>query len=95
MSVRYEFDTRPGIGETCLIAEGIAWLRMPLPFMLGHINLWLLEDDDGWTIVDTGIHTDTSKDVWRRTIAGMMAGQRLQSAPGYADNNEAKRSNSK
>src|SRR3546814_5893745 len=32
------------------------WVRMPLPFALNHINLWLLRDQidgrDGWTIVD-------------------------------------------
>ncbi|MEI7610478.1 MAG: MBL fold metallo-hydrolase, partial [Rhodospirillaceae bacterium] len=29
------------------IAEGILWVRMPLPFALDHINLWVLEDGDG------------------------------------------------
>jgi glyoxylase-like metal-dependent hydrolase (beta-lactamase superfamily II) len=37
------------------IAPGVRWLRMPLPFALDHINLWLLEDEGGWTIVDTGL----------------------------------------
>jgi glyoxylase-like metal-dependent hydrolase (beta-lactamase superfamily II) len=32
----------------------VYWLRMPLPFALEHINLWLLADNDGWTIVDCG-----------------------------------------
>ncbi len=35
---------------------GRDWLRMPLPFALDHINLWLLEDGAGWTIVDSGFH---------------------------------------
>lgn len=72
MTVRYEFDTKPGAGETMPIAEGIHWLRMPLPFSLGHINLWLLEEDNGWAVVDTGICTDQSKEVWRATIASLM-----------------------
>ena len=45
--IRYEFDGRPETGYTMLIAPGIHWLRMHLPFSLAHINLWLLEDDDG------------------------------------------------
>ncbi len=72
MTIRYEFESRPEIGATMPVAHGIHWLRMPLPFSLGHINLWLLEDDDGWAVVDTGIHTDKSKEVWRRTIGEVM-----------------------
>ena len=45
---------------TAIAAEGIHWLRMPLPSQLDHINLWLLERDDGWSIADTGIGTDVS-----------------------------------
>lgn len=56
------------------IADGVTWLRMPLPISLNHINLWLLRDDDGWVIVDTGIDTGTSRDVWRKTFAGAMNG---------------------
>ena len=48
--IAYEFSERPEIGETMVVAPGIVWLRMPLPFSLGHINLWLLEDDGGWAI---------------------------------------------
>ncbi|NJN40222.1 MAG: hypothetical protein HC807_04320 [Gammaproteobacteria bacterium] len=39
------------------MAPGVHWLRMPLPFVLNHINLWLLEDDAGWVIVDCGVAT--------------------------------------
>lgn len=42
---------------------------MPLPFALRWINLWLLEDDEGWTVVDTGVATDESQLHWR-TIFG-------------------------
>ena len=53
--VRYEFETQLEAGETLPVAPGVMWLRSPLPFKLDHINLWLLEDGDGWTVVDTGI----------------------------------------
>ena len=64
-NIRYEFDNRPESGFTLPVADGIHWLRMPLPFALSHINLWLLEDGDGWTIVDTGVTVDESKRVWQ------------------------------
>ena len=69
MTIRYEFDERPEHGATQPIADGITWLRMPLPFMLGHINLWLLHDHGGVAIVDTGIHSKTSREVWEAALA--------------------------
>jgi glyoxylase-like metal-dependent hydrolase (beta-lactamase superfamily II) len=73
-AINYEFDTKPDIGETFEIAAGVHWLRMPLPFSLQHINLWLLADDDGWIIVDTGLGFDDSKAIWERTFEGFMRG---------------------
>lgn len=55
-------------GETLEVAPGIHWVRMPLPFALNHINLWLLEDGDGWTVVDTGYNHQPIKDHWDRII---------------------------
>ncbi|MGA0882884.1 MAG: MBL fold metallo-hydrolase, partial [Burkholderiaceae bacterium] len=50
----------PG-GSLTPIADRIFWLRMPLPFALDHINLWLIDDEldgqRGWTVVDTGVAT--------------------------------------
>lgn len=74
MKPEYVFDTKPGTGNTMPVAEGIHWLRMPLPFDLDHINLWLLEDDGGWAVVDTGISSGTSKDIWRNTFDMTMRG---------------------
>jgi glyoxylase-like metal-dependent hydrolase (beta-lactamase superfamily II) len=42
---------------------------MPLPFALDHINLWLLEDGPGWTIVDTGYAMAETKALWERIFA--------------------------
>ena len=71
--ITYEFPERPDAGETMTVAPGIVWLRMPLPLALGHINLWLLEDDDGWAIVDTGVDVDESRQIWQKTFADVMA----------------------
>jgi glyoxylase-like metal-dependent hydrolase (beta-lactamase superfamily II) len=68
VSINYEFEQRPDHGETMPIADGVDWLRMPLPFLLGHINLWLLQDGDGIAIVDTGIDTDKSRGVWKNVL---------------------------
>ena len=62
-------------GETLEVAPGIHWVRMPLPFSLDHINLWFLEDGDGWTVVDCGYNDDRTRDYWRAVIAGIGGGR--------------------
>jgi glyoxylase-like metal-dependent hydrolase (beta-lactamase superfamily II) len=52
------------------IAPGVHWLRMPLPFQLDHINLWVLEDGEGWTLVDTGINREEVRAAWEVLFAG-------------------------
>jgi len=71
----YAFDGEPSIGETWEVAPGVRWLRMPLPFKLDHINLWMLEDGDGWTLVDTGISTDETRDAWDQVFANTLNGK--------------------
>lgn len=75
---RSAFDGVPALSETREVAPGVWWLRMPLPFKLDHINLWLLEDGDGWTIVDTGIARDEVKDAWEHISAARFAGRPLK-----------------
>jgi glyoxylase-like metal-dependent hydrolase (beta-lactamase superfamily II) len=74
----YPFPEAPLAGELTAVRPGVFWLRMPLPFALDHINLWLLEDGSGWTLVDTGICLDEVKGLWRQLLAGPLAGQPLQ-----------------
>ena len=63
-------DTLPEPGHTVELAPGVRWLRMPLPFALDHINLWLLRDQqdgiEGWTIVDCGVANDTTRALWQQ-----------------------------
>jgi glyoxylase-like metal-dependent hydrolase (beta-lactamase superfamily II) len=70
MQIDYPFDTPPSPGTACAVAEGVHWLRMPLPFALDHINLWLLEDGAGVVAVDTGIALDAVKDAWKSALTG-------------------------
>ena len=53
----------------------ILWLRMRLPFALDHVNLWLLEDDDGWTAVDTGVLGAETEAAWEHVIAHHLGGR--------------------
>lgn len=70
--VQYLDLETPGPAEMVKVAEGLWWLRMPLPFSLDHINLYLLEDEDGWVIVDTGLNTSMVRDLWDTLLSGPM-----------------------
>lgn len=65
----YPFEAVPPRGTTLEVAPGVHWIRMPLPYALDHINLWALDDDAGWAIVDTGTRTDENAQVWRELFA--------------------------
>jgi glyoxylase-like metal-dependent hydrolase (beta-lactamase superfamily II) len=77
MTIEYAFATRPEHGDVHQITEGIRWLRMPLPMQLEHINLWLVEDEGGTAIVDTGVFVASNREVWENTFAGAMHGERV------------------
>ena len=66
-----KIDPEPGVPEK--IADGVYWARFPMPMSLNHINLWLLEDEDGWTVVDTCLGIDSAKEVWEQLFSGFMA----------------------
>ena len=68
--LEYPFGLRwsPEPGQPFEVADGVYWLRMPLPIALDHINLWLLRDGDGWTIVDSGYDADMCRDVWEQVF---------------------------
>jgi len=63
-ALHYPLEHAPAPGAVRPVAPGVGWLRMPLPFQLDHINLWLLEDGDGWTIVDAGIALPAVQGHW-------------------------------
>ena len=75
-AVTHPFGDRiPQPGEAIAVAEGVRWIRMPLPFALDHINLWILDDGDGVTLVDTGYGTQATFDLWEKHFAETFAGK--------------------
>ncbi len=75
-TIRFPFDTRPETGQALEVADGVFWVRMPIPIPgLEYINLWLLRDDDGWTIVDTGLGTGTIREAWESVFAQTLDGR--------------------
>lgn len=71
----FPIPTPPRPGEALPVAPGIFWLRMPLPFALDHINLWLVADRVGWTIIDTGYAIPAAMAAWDRIFADHLGGR--------------------
>jgi len=77
-SLSYPITGVPAPGKLLDAAPGVRWLRMPLPFALDHINLWLLDDGPGWTVVDTGYGTETTRALWRTIFADGLEGKPIR-----------------
>ena len=73
--LHFPIATPPAPGEVIPIAPGVGWLRMPLPFALDHINLWLLDDGPGWTIVDCGFAGEQTTAHWEAIFAARLGGR--------------------
>jgi len=67
----------PAPGAAQSIAEGVLWLRIPLPMELNHINVWLLEHGDGWWLVDTGMAEDVCREAWLQLEEQTLGGRPL------------------
>ncbi|MEW7848539.1 MBL fold metallo-hydrolase [Massilia aurea] len=78
-------ETIPAPGTVHDIVPGLRWARMPLPFALDHVNLWLLQDAvdqsgtmrAGWSLIDTGAGTDATRAAWDQLVAGGLDEQPL------------------
>ena len=69
-------DFTPEPGQAAPLGQGLYWLRMPLPFELNHINLWLMESASGWTLVDTGFNFAETAAALGRAVQGLLAAKR-------------------
>lgn len=79
LKLQYPFERQePETGRALMVAPGVKWVKMPLPFALNHINLWLLKDNyagkEGWAIVDCGIAKDPVKALWEEIFAHELEG---------------------
>lgn len=71
----YPFPDPPAEGQAVKVAEGILWLRLPLPGALDHVNAYALDDGASWTIVDTGLSSKRGKAIWQALLAGPLGGK--------------------
>jgi glyoxylase-like metal-dependent hydrolase (beta-lactamase superfamily II) len=76
-SLVYAAPESPALSQVIEIAPGILWARIPLPFRLNHVNVYMIDDGDGWAILDTGIGNDGTQAIWNALATGPLAGRRI------------------
>lgn len=71
--IQHPWETAPANGNAIPVADGILWMRLPLPMALDHVNCYALDDGDGWTLIDTGLQSRTTKAIWQALIDGPLS----------------------
>lgn len=61
-------EDEPRSGQMMELVPSVYWLRMPLPMALNHINLYMIDEGDGWCVVDTGMHLPDSLKCWQDVL---------------------------
>jgi len=68
----------PPEGGAVAVAEGVLWMRLPLPMALDHVNVYALDDGDGWTVIDTGLDSRRGRALWQAMLSGPLRGKALK-----------------
>ncbi|MBV8612205.1 MAG: MBL fold metallo-hydrolase [Acetobacteraceae bacterium] len=76
-SLTFPHAEAPPPGGVRPIARGVLWLRLPLPYRLDHVNIYLIEDEGGWCAIDTGLGDKSCRELWEAALAGPLSGGRL------------------
>ena len=61
----------PDFGDLITVADGVLWTRMKIPGKLDHINVYLIEDTEGWFIVDTDLQSTENQALWQTILANL------------------------
>ena len=74
LPISFPFEQPPSEGKAIEIADGILWMRLPLPMALDHVNVYAIRDGDGWCIVDTGFFSKRTQSIWETLLSGPLNG---------------------
>ena len=67
--IRFPYSEVPKAGEATQIYDGVYWIRMALPMLIDHVNIYVLEESDGLTIVDTGLNCSDCRLAWKEILS--------------------------
>ena len=66
--IRFPYPTPPASGNLIEVADGIYWVRMALPMLIDHVNVYILEGPQDLTIIDTGLNFKECRSAWLKII---------------------------
>jgi glyoxylase-like metal-dependent hydrolase (beta-lactamase superfamily II) len=72
----FPFAEPPAPGDMIEVAPGVLWARIALPFRLDHVNIFFIEDGEGWAVLDTGINNEATRAAWE-SLVGRLGGRPL------------------
>ncbi|GGC79676.1 MBL fold metallo-hydrolase [Chelatococcus reniformis] len=75
--LKFPIAVAPEPGVPLEVAPGVLWVRFQLPFRLNHVNVYLIDDGNGWAVLDAGIANDATRQVWEALVSGPLAGRPL------------------
>ena len=58
------------VGEAAEVVEGVWQIKLPVPFPLEFVSVYLVRGADGWTLVDAGYYYPPAREAWE---AGALA----------------------
>ena len=58
-----KLGTQP-VEEAAEVAEGVYQLKVPVPIPLVFVSAYLVEGEDGWTLIDTGFDYPEGRETW-------------------------------
>ena len=76
--LKFTVQRPPAYGELTDVLPGLFWVRLPVPTAPNHVNCWLLDNGPGWTLVDCGLNTDDTFEIWDKLWRGLLRSRPLQ-----------------
>lgn len=74
VSYTMRLETTAGLQE---VAPGLRGMRLPLPFALNHVNIWLLDDGPGITLIDAGLGDERTRVHWQALLQSDLKGRAI------------------
>ena len=66
--IHFPISEPPRPGMVKQLFDGVYWARMPLPMLIDHVNVYILEGAYDLTIIDTGLNVAECKSAWLKII---------------------------
>lgn len=74
-TLTFPHDPPRSKAELVDLTPELKWLRMPMPYALDHVNVYLLRVEQGWVIIDTGLDSIETRSIWDQVLSGPLHGE--------------------